>query len=144
MYIFISHMANVLVMLLKIIKKFLSFMIPRYCNVLLFLTATPNTRQLYSRSSPVWPVQKLMMMPALWLLEPPPPVRTRPLQHNLYTAIRSIGSYLGDSFQRHTACQLLTLTFSISLNSSSSGTKRLLPIVISYEMNSIITVYTKM
>lgn len=91
MYIFISHMANVLVMLLKMIKKFLSFKIPSYCNVLLFLTATPNTRQLYSKSSPVWPVQELAMMPALWLPEPPLPLRTRPLLHNLHTAIRSIG-----------------------------------------------------
>lgn len=111
MYTFISHVANVLVMVLKIIKKFISFMIPRYCNVLLFLTATPNTRQLYLKSSPVWPVQELTMIPALWLPEPQLPVRRRPLLHKLCTAIRSIGreifSYLGDSFQSHTACQLL-------------------------------------
>lgn len=152
MYIFISHMANILVMSLKMIIKLLSFMVPRYCSVLLFLTATPNTRQLYSKSSPVWPVQKLMMMPALWLPEPPLPVRKRPLLHKLCTAIRSISretfSYPGDSFQHHTACQLLTLMdqcpLSASLNSSSSGTKRWFPIVISHEMNSIITVYAKM
>lgn len=96
MYIFISLRANVLALLFKIIKEMFSLMIPRYCNVLLFLTATLNTRQLYSRSSPVWPVQAPTTMPALWPPEPPLPMRKIPLLHNPCTAVRYISREIWD------------------------------------------------
>lgn len=126
-------------------------MIQRYCNVLLFFTAIQNTGQLYSRSSPVWPVQVLTML-ALQPLVPPLPLRKRPLLHNLCTAIRymrrEIFRDVGDSFQCHTACQLLIpkdqCPFSATLCSSSFEPRRQFSIVISHELISIATVYAKM